>query len=242
MHLHNRATTHDLDYLLNARTFGRRFQAVKEELRRLISRVARTLNYEDEWANDEVSTFLNYLSDPQILFDDSKRQGIIVYQNDCLVIYAVKWEWVLSRKLKRIQRPHREPKPQDWLDCISIASLLFRRNGHKLSPIILKRYDNAQREIPVLPETVAELKSRVQRLTNLETFPGTVWVYTRRGFHYQWTTGELIPHNLWPLVRGIKNVYVGDQRRWRMYDFGKSPVVMGAQVGRSPLNAMKASL
>ncbi|CAD0091646.1 unnamed protein product [Aureobasidium vineae] len=219
MHLQNRISTHDLDFFPNERTYGRHHRAVREELLRLIAKVARNLRYRSDWANDEVKFFLTLLNDPEALFNESKRQMRAVYQNEYLAIYAVKWEWVLARKLKRLQRPGRYQKPQDWLDCVSITTLLLDRDRVQLSPSLLRRYDHTNVETPVRPKIVVELSSRVRQRTNRDPFPGSVWVYTRRGFHYQWTTGESIPHNLWPPRRGRVSVYIAHQRQWRIFDF-----------------------
>lgn len=219
MHLGNRSSSHDLDFFLNERTYGRRYEAVRQELLFLISRVAQALRYKSDWANDEVKFFLTLLNDPEVLFMESKRQMRPIYQNRDLKIYGVKWEWVLARKLKRLQRPFRIQKSQDWLDCISITTLLLNREGAQLSPSLLRRYDHTDVETPVRPWIVAELRRRVCQSCNRDPFPGSAWVYTTRGFQYQWFTGETIPHSLWPPRRGRVNVYIAHQRRWKMYDF-----------------------
>ncbi|CAD0096611.1 unnamed protein product [Aureobasidium mustum] len=181
MYLRNRTSTHDLDFFLNERTYGRHYEAVRRELLFLVDRVANVLNYSSDWANDEVKFYLTLLNDPEILFVESKRQMRPIYQNLDLKIYAVKWEW-----------------PQDWLDCVSIATLLYNREGVQMSPSLLRRYDHTDLETPVRPYMVAELNRRVRQRIGRDPFPGSTWVYTRRGFHYQWLTGESIPHNLWP--------------------------------------------
>ncbi|KAG9592310.1 hypothetical protein KCV04_g10827, partial [Aureobasidium melanogenum] len=132
MHLGNRTSTHDFDFFLNKRTYGRHYEAVRQELLFLIGKVAQALRYKSDWANDEVKFFLTLLNDPEALFIESKRQMRPIYQNRDLKIYAVKWEWALARKLKRLQRPFRLQKPQDWLDCVSITTLLLNREGAQL--------------------------------------------------------------------------------------------------------------
>lgn len=164
---------------------------------------------------------MTLLNDPEVLFIESKQQMRAIYQNRSLKIYAVKWEWVLARKLKRLQRPDRLQKFQDWQDCVSIATLLLNREGAQLSPSLLRRYDHTNLETPVRPYMVAELNRRVRQHIGRNPFPESIWVYTRRGFHYQWFIGELIPYNLWPPKRGRVNVYIAHQRRWKLYNFGR---------------------
>ncbi|THZ32116.1 hypothetical protein D6C91_00529 [Aureobasidium pullulans] len=137
--LRNRSESHDLDYFLNKRTFGRQYDAVKTEMKRLIRKIADNLHFVPDWANDEITTFLSLLNNPEALFIESKQQGDVLHSDNNLVIYAAKWEWVLARKLKRLQGINRAQSPDDWLDCISIATLLYIKNGRsKLSPRILQ--------------------------------------------------------------------------------------------------------
>ncbi|THY66220.1 hypothetical protein D6C97_01894 [Aureobasidium pullulans] len=220
--LRNRSESHDLDYFLNKRTFGRQYDAVKTEMKRLIRKIADNLHFVPDWANDEITTFLSLLNNPEALFIESKQQGDVLHSDNNLVIYAAKWEWVLARKLKRLQRINRAQSPDDWLDCISIATLLYIKNGRsKLSPRILQRYDDTNRELSVLPETVKELTRRARESTNVSLFPYSVWFYTHHAFRYQWETGESIAHDLWPRRRGQIQVYDVARSKWRYYDCEK---------------------
>lgn len=219
MHLENRTSTHDIDCFLNKRNYGRHHEVVRQELLFLIRRAAQTLRYKSDWANDEIKFFLTLLNDLGALFVDSEWQMRPIYQNHDLKIYAVKWEWALARKLKRLQRPLQISKPQDWVDCGSITILLLNREGAQLRPNLLRRYDHTDVETPVRPRIVAELRRRFRQSCNRDPFPALAWVYTRRGFQYQWFTGETIPYDVWPPRRGRDNVHIADQRRWRLYDF-----------------------
>lgn len=220
--LRNRSESRDLDYFLNKRTFGRQYDAVKTEMKRLIRKIADNLHLVPDWANDEITTFLSLLNNPEALFIESKQQGDVLHSDNNLVIYAAKWEWVLARKLKRLQRINRAQSPDDWLDCISIGTLLYIKNGRsKLSLRILQRYDDTNRELSVLPETVKELTRRARESTNVSLFPYPVWFYTHHAFRYQWETGESIAHDLWPRRRGQIQVYDVTRSKWRYYDCEK---------------------
>ena len=119
--------------------FGQFYEHVRTELQRLIDTTAERLGYDRTWANDEVRQFLALLNDPGDLFDQSKRQNVVLYRDANIVVYAVKWEWVLSRKMKRLQMVGQRPRREDWQDCISIAKLLYDTYGGTLSPRILTR-------------------------------------------------------------------------------------------------------
>ncbi|OQN96100.1 hypothetical protein B0A48_18346 [Cryoendolithus antarcticus] len=161
----------DLDYFLNADSFGRFYEPVRSHIEQLIQRVGQHLGYISKWANDEVRLFLSLLNDPEDLFRQSKEQGVILYRDDNLIIYAVLWEWVLVRKLKRLQMEAQPPRKEDWNDCVAITKLLHDRQGGGLRREILTRFDHTTREPPVEEKTVADLRRLVAHFYRVDAFP-----------------------------------------------------------------------
>ena len=143
---------------------------MRTEVKRLIEAVSKRLRYDSKWANDDVSIFLTLLDNPAILFHQSKEQGVVLFRDNNLIIYAVLWEWVLVRKLKRLQMEGQVQRQEDWNDCVTITKLLCDRSGGKLNTNILKRFDHTDREPPVLPKTIVDLRRLIVRLGAIKTY------------------------------------------------------------------------
>ena len=122
--------------------------------------------------------------------------------------------------------------------------LLCDRSGGKLSTNILKRFDHTDREPPVLPKTMIDLRRLVVHLCNMDPFedPSSqhpaitntpsgsqtasqfgIWVYSSqtRSLTYQSSNGISIPQNQWPARRGRARVFLLAERTWRVYDFDR---------------------
>lgn len=219
-HLQNRNASQDLDYFLDASRFGDDYEHVRKELRDLIKAVAHKLSYDPQWANDEVRIFLGLLENPELLFNQSKQQNVLLYRDSGMAIYAVKWEWVLARKLKRLQMQDQPARPEDWRDCIAITKLLYDGKGGKLSPKVFQLYDNDQREPPVFPKTITDLRRLVLEFHRLDALPVAIWSFSSstETFDYKWSDETTIARSLWPALRGRIPVYLPDSAQWRHYD------------------------
>ena len=101
--LRNRKSTEDLDYFLNQKTYASQFEQVRNELATHIEIVADKLKFDKRWCNDNVKTFLSLLPGPEQLFRESRAQNVVLRRDNSLILYAVKFEWVIARKLKRVQ-------------------------------------------------------------------------------------------------------------------------------------------
>lgn len=115
--------------------------------------------------------FLLLLNDPESLFERSKQQGVLLYRDNNLRIYAVLWEWVLVRKLKRLQMEGQVQRKEDWNDCVAVTKLLYDRNGCGLQREILTSFDDTEREPPVFEATVASLRRLVMHFYHVDPFP-----------------------------------------------------------------------
>jgi hypothetical protein len=169
--LRNRQASQDLDYFLNAQSYGDRYETVRSHLKSLIQQVAQRLEYDEGWANDEVRLFLTLLNDPDGLFQRSKQQGLLLYSDDNLRIYAVLWEWVLVRKLKRLQMEGQPQRKEDWNDSVAITKVLYDRNGGTLQRDILTSFDDTEREPPVSDATIESLRRLIAHFYHVDVFP-----------------------------------------------------------------------
>ena len=174
-YLHNRTASQDLDYFISPTRYGDCYDAIRRELKRIIAWVANQLSYDIEWCNDQVRLFTNLLNQPEDLFNRSVQQGILLYGDHNLVIHAVLWEWVLVRKLKRLQMEGQPQREQDWSDCLAVTKILCDREtitkGTRLSQQILTEFDHTQREPPVYEPTITALRSIFSRKYRFDPFP-----------------------------------------------------------------------
>lgn len=129
------------------------------------------MRYDIKWANDDVRMFLTLLNDPASLFQRSKQQNVLLYSDENLRIYAVLWEWVLVRKLKRLQMEGQVQRREDWNDCVVVTKLLYDKNGGGLEREMLTSFDDTDREPPVLETTIANLRRLVAHLYKVDPFP-----------------------------------------------------------------------
>lgn len=194
---------------------------------RLIRVVAGALGYNPQWANDDMRLFLNLLNDPESLFAQSKRQNVVLYNDGILKVYAVQWEWVLCRKMKRLQMSQQVPRAEDWSDCIAITKLLLDRirpEGSLLSPKLFMPFEFPERESPVAPQTIMALKRHVLNVHRRDPFPNAGWVFftSRRAFEYRWGDATAIDTSYWPRKTGVVTVLCGEERQFRKFNFDKN--------------------
>lgn len=145
---------------------------------------------------------------------------MVLLRDNSLIIYAVKWEWVLTRKLKRLQMDNQSPRPEDWKDCVTITKLLYDKQGVKLNPRIFQLFDNVQREPPVFPKTISDLRRLVLEIYKVDALPVAVWTFisSTTTFRYGWNDGTEIARDLWPTLRGRISVYLSESHQWKCYD------------------------
>lgn len=72
------------------------------------------------------------------LFKESLDQNVVLWRGKNLIIYAVKWEWSLARKLKRIGSSNREI---DISDAVAMLHEMNRRNGAPLDREVAKGWN-----------------------------------------------------------------------------------------------------
>lgn len=141
---------------------------------RLSAELAQELGYDPGWMNDSVTWFLTLLDKPKAyeLFQSSKSQGVVLYSDSDLTIYAVLWGWVLMRKLKRLQMEGQSQRRVDWLDVMSITKTLLDRKGGPFDGGILREFGHPHVEPPVFQKTIDDVQRLVQHLHQRTAFLG----------------------------------------------------------------------
>lgn len=72
------------------------------------------------------------------LFRESIEQQVVLWRGKNLVIFAVKWEWSLARKLKRIGS---EGRDIDFSDAVEILKNMVDGNGGPLTRDTMKSWN-----------------------------------------------------------------------------------------------------
>ena len=132
----NRDTPEDIDYILDPAT--KNVEKVKRKLQRAIQAVSNAQAIHDEWINSRMEIFAVGEANKKRLFQDSVRQGTVLWQGKNLIIYAAKWEWALARKIKRIGSQKREV---DVSDAVELLGQMVRDHGGPLPYELIKSWD-----------------------------------------------------------------------------------------------------
>ncbi|OBT95623.1 hypothetical protein VE01_05916 [Pseudogymnoascus verrucosus] len=126
-YLKSRVSTVDLDYCLDPELYDN--EDVKEDIRIAAESVAIQLTYPDDWFNDEMTIFTKRSTRPK-LFQESLDQGVVLWQGKRLIIYAIKFEWALETKLRRLSYASAPRNYSiDMSDAVAILNVLVERNG-----------------------------------------------------------------------------------------------------------------
>ncbi|KAI9826795.1 MAG: hypothetical protein M1819_007266 [Sarea resinae] len=134
-HLRLRETTDDINFILDPQVKGQ--TKIRAKLRRAIENVAAYRGLTREWLNSRMEVFA-VGNTKMHLFRDSLDQNVILWQGKNLVLYAVKWEWSLARKLKRIGSSNRSI---DLDDAVAILRKMVDEKGGPLQRSTVKDLD-----------------------------------------------------------------------------------------------------
>lgn len=134
-YLRNRHATQDIDYIIDPsiENLGK----IKEKLQKAILTVARKHKINHEWINAHMELFAVGGTKAQ-LFRESIDQKVVLWRGKNLVIYAVKWEWSLARKLKRIGSERRDI---DISDAVEILKIMVDENDGPLTRDRMKAWN-----------------------------------------------------------------------------------------------------
>ncbi|KAI2069825.1 hypothetical protein LOZ37_005200 [Ophidiomyces ophidiicola] len=125
-YLKSRASTDDLDYLLEPEWAYD--EDIKRPLRRAMVTVARALRLHRHWINEDMALFVTRRAREQ-LFRRADEQDIVLWRGNYLCVKAVPMEWALESKLRRI---HHADRGHDLEDAVAILKHLRDRHGGPL--------------------------------------------------------------------------------------------------------------
>ncbi|KAI1993894.1 hypothetical protein LOZ53_001981 [Ophidiomyces ophidiicola] len=129
-YLRNRGATGDIDYLLDPE--WEVDDDIKIPLRQAIATVSSKLHYNEQWANEDIATFITKEAKAR-LFRGAVEQNIILFKGSNLMVLAAPIEWALERKLRRIYAAQRDRKAEfDMSDALALLKYMRDRNGGPL--------------------------------------------------------------------------------------------------------------
>lgn len=134
----NRDSTEDVDYILDP--WIKNPTKAEEKLRIAVQDVTKQLKMETHWINDSMAVFA--VGDVRRqLFEDSVRQNQILFQGKWLVLYAVEWQWAVTRKLIRLST---EPvmRDVDINDSVELIHRIVSRQASLLTRGEVKGWTN----------------------------------------------------------------------------------------------------
>ncbi|KAK2808493.1 hypothetical protein FQN50_004702 [Emmonsiellopsis sp. PD_5] len=130
-YLQNRASTGDLDYLLDPEWASDK--DIKGLIHDAIHAVADDLRFNYEWANEGMATFVTS-STRKALFEQAHKQDIVLFAGENIHVLAAPIEWALERKIRRVFIANRERKAEfDLSDCLAMLKVLREKNNGPLN-------------------------------------------------------------------------------------------------------------
>ncbi|KAK2811279.1 hypothetical protein FQN49_008471 [Arthroderma sp. PD_2] len=130
MLLQNRDATGDLDYLIDPEWASD--VDIQKPLKDAIGKVSRDLDYNIEWANEDLGLFVTKDA-RHYLFSKAEEQNIVLFKGEYLIVLAAPIEWALERKIRRIYAADRGRKTEfDLSDCLAMLRYLRERQNAPL--------------------------------------------------------------------------------------------------------------
>ncbi|CAC9887078.1 hypothetical protein D6D02_07018 [Aureobasidium pullulans] len=133
----NRSSTEDIDYILDPEL--KDLPKAEKKLSIAIEEAADQLRIGKNWINDSMAVF-TVGENRKTLFRQSIQQNEILFQGKHIIIYAVKWQWALTRKLIRLGsnvKGDRDPDI-DLSDSVALARRIVQQNGAPLKRDVIK--------------------------------------------------------------------------------------------------------
>ncbi|KAG5297793.1 hypothetical protein I7I48_07039 [Histoplasma ohiense] len=114
--------------------------------------------------------FISYRS-RQLLFEEAKKQNIVLWEGLNLRILAVPLEWALERKLRRIHNGMQDHKrDSDTSDALALLKTLRVRNGGPLAREYIRTLNMCSTEMLPDSATMDEIAAAYRRMYNEEVF------------------------------------------------------------------------
>ncbi|PGH29216.1 hypothetical protein GX50_08051 [[Emmonsia] crescens] len=127
----NRISTEDIDVIIDPDYAGER--DLLNLLRTTMMDVGDYLGYGKKWINDSVALFLTTPS-RRSLFDDAKKQDIVLWSGENLRVLAAPLEWGLESKLRRLSaKPNHPKRVTDMSDVLVLLNALINKNKGALN-------------------------------------------------------------------------------------------------------------
>lgn len=167
-YLRNRESTGDLDYFLEPQ--WAHDIDMKEPLHDAMLRTARCLGFANDWANEEMAFFISDKS-RQLLFEEAKKQNIVLWEGPNLRILAVPLEWALERKLRRIHNGMQHSKRgSDVNDALALLRHLTARNRGPLKREYIRTLNMCSTELLPDHATMDDIAAAYRKQYNEEAF------------------------------------------------------------------------
>ncbi|KAL3476821.1 hypothetical protein BJX99DRAFT_246650 [Aspergillus californicus] len=126
----NRETTKDLNYLLDPEWATD--EDIKKPLEQAISRVSKRLQISEQWANEDMASYVTKETRMH-LFRKALKQNIILFRGDHLIILAAPIKWALKRKIRWMFAPGRDRNVDvDMNDLLAMLKYIRDRKGGPL--------------------------------------------------------------------------------------------------------------
>jgi hypothetical protein len=142
-----RQSTEDFDYLLEPQWAYD--DDVKKPLNRAIENVAKVLEFDPEWANEDMGAFVSK-QDREHLFQQAEEQNIVLWQGENLKVLAAPLKWALERKLRRLQhnKMNISKRGSDLNDALALLKYLKDKEGTPLEQEHIRTLNITSREMP----------------------------------------------------------------------------------------------
>ncbi|CZT48537.1 uncharacterized protein RSE6_09246 [Rhynchosporium secalis] len=132
----NREATGDLDYMIEPQWAND--DEIKSPLKEAIILVAEEEKFEYDWMNDDLAIWATAEASKS-LFERAYEQNILLFDGQCLKVWAAPLEWALERKLRRIAFAERGDKTVDLDDALTLFKY-FRDS--KKGPLDMEYFRN----------------------------------------------------------------------------------------------------
>lgn len=94
--------------------------------------ITQRLGYDQEWLNEDMGLFVTRASRARLL-ECAKKQGIVLFRGENVVIYGAPMEWALERKIRRIYASGKlDKKEPDVADALAIMKWIRERDDKQL--------------------------------------------------------------------------------------------------------------
>lgn len=135
-YLKNRATTEDLDYLLEPK--WAKNEKIKVPLQNAINAVAEEERLEFDWMNEDMALWTN-TDVRETIFQKAVAQNIVLFEGQAIKVYAGPFDWALENKLRRLAFSHSK-KDKTVVDTSDALHLFKHFRDMNRGPLDMEHY------------------------------------------------------------------------------------------------------